>query len=261
MQEDGNLVLYTGNHKPVWSSKTDRHPNAHLVVQDDENVVIYQGDRPIWSTGTWIWASVKSPFDPAKHGFHFINDFPDGHWNFGTLRFSTRGLCGGMAFTALDYYFAKMATPAKGDPPPSADHDVLGKYINARQQESVETNLGHWAPMILNPDDHALSYWSTHDEWTKLKNSINAGRPVPIGLGVYLNGTSSHQVVATGYQEGAKERWIWTYDPDDRNQQAYVHLPPGALHWRDELKAIDPKWPDWRGFFVSEYHPKKPPPV
>jgi hypothetical protein len=52
MQEDGNLVCEDKNHDPYWASgsyerfaKTD----AHLVVQDDGNVVIYK-TNPIWDT-------------------------------------------------------------------------------------------------------------------------------------------------------------------------------------------------------------------
>lgn len=128
----------------------------------------------------------------------------------------------------------------------------MGQYINARQQESVVTNLGGWTVQVLNPDDHALNYWATHDEWSKLKAAIDSGQPAPIGLGIYLNGGSSHQVVACGYREGAVERWIITYDPNNPSADSYVHLAPGRLHWDDELGG------DWRGFFVEAYTPKTP---
>jgi hypothetical protein len=37
----------------VWASGTDGHPGSHLVVQDDGNLVIYAPDgRPVWATGT-----------------------------------------------------------------------------------------------------------------------------------------------------------------------------------------------------------------
>lgn len=52
MQADGNLVVYQGN-TPLWSSRTSGHPGAYLVVQTDGNVVIYGSDDfPIWATGT-----------------------------------------------------------------------------------------------------------------------------------------------------------------------------------------------------------------
>lgn len=254
MQGDGNLVLYAPDGTPIWASNTWGHPGAFLVVQDDENVVIYEGGNPIWSTNTWIGGIVRSAFAAGTRGFHFVNNFPDGYWQFGALRFSTAGLCGGMSFSALDYYFAGMSIPSTSTTP-SAVNDALGQYINARQQESVVSNLGGWAVQILNPDDHALHYWATHDEWNKLKSAIDAGMPAPIGVGIYLNGGASHQVVALGYREGAQERWVLTYDPNNPNAESYLHLAPGRLHWSDELGG------DWRGFFVEGYTPKTPPSI
>jgi hypothetical protein len=252
MQGDGNLVIYDPNNQALWASNTWGHPNSYLAIQDDENVVIYEGDAAIWSTNTWIGGVVHSGFDVATRGFAFINNFPDGYWQFGFLRFATAGLCGGMSFTALDYYWAGQPVPSRTDVP-SATSDPLGQYINARQQQSVESNLGGWAVQVLNPDDHALHYWATHDEWNKIKASIDAGNPVPLGLGIYLNGGASHQVIAVGYREGAQERWILTCDPNLPRREGFLHLPPGALHWRDQAGG------DWRGYFVSAYSPGSPP--
>jgi hypothetical protein len=73
------------------------------------------------------------------------------------------------------------------------------------------------------------------------------------GLGIYLNGGSSHQVIAVGYREGAMERWIVTCDPNRPRREGFLHLPPGALHWRDQSGG------DWRGYFVSSYTPESAP--
>lgn len=251
MQSDGNLVIYLPDGTPIWASNTWGNPGASLFVQDDENVVIYGDGGALWSTNTWIGGIVRSGFDPRTHGFKFVNSFADGYWQFGFLRFSTAGLCGGMSFSALDYYFSGATIPSQVTTP-SAVNDPLGQYINARQQESVTSNLGGWAVQILNPDDHALNYWATHDEWTKLTATINAGVPAPLGLGIYLNGGASHQVVAVGYREGAQERWILTYDPNSPSTEGYVYLAPANLHWRDHLGG------DWRGLFVSSYTPRAP---
>lgn len=51
LQEDGNLVLYDGA-TPVWSSSTWIYPGARLEVQDDENVVIYHDGAPVWASNT-----------------------------------------------------------------------------------------------------------------------------------------------------------------------------------------------------------------
>jgi hypothetical protein len=61
LQTDGNLVLYgqphsDGSQNPVWASNTGGHRGDVLRVQDDGNVVIYQGGapggNPIWATQT-----------------------------------------------------------------------------------------------------------------------------------------------------------------------------------------------------------------
>jgi hypothetical protein len=258
MQGDGNLVIYDGQNRALWASGTVGNANVRLVVQDDENVVIYLGSHALWSTNSWVAAPARTSFSAAGNGFRFTNDFPDGYWNIGPVKFASHGLCGGMSFAALDYYFAGKPVPETATTP-SATSDPLGTYIDARQQQSVAANFGHWTTMLTNPDDHALAYWSTHDEWNKLKAGVAANHPVPIGLGLYMNGASSHQVVGTGYQEGAQERWIWTYDPDWPGSEGYVYLPPGQLHWQDEIREQDPNWPTWRGFFVSDYTPQSAP--
>ena len=59
MQDDGNLVLYTIDQSPVWSSMTNStHGDYFLLMQDDGNLVIsrgipYSGNSvPIWATNT-----------------------------------------------------------------------------------------------------------------------------------------------------------------------------------------------------------------
>ncbi|MGX9672766.1 LysM peptidoglycan-binding domain-containing protein [Mycobacterium sp. HM-7] len=51
VQEDGNFVLYTPD-KPVWHSDTKGAENVRLVLQDDRNLVLYSGDDAKWSSGT-----------------------------------------------------------------------------------------------------------------------------------------------------------------------------------------------------------------
>jgi len=198
LQGDGNFVMYRPDGSAVWASNTWGHPGASLAVQDDENVVVVGSDgKALWSTDTWIGSEVKSAFDPKVHGFHFVNDFPDGYWQFGVLKFETRGLCGGMSFTALDYFFANKSEPATTSTPPVAS-DPVAKFINSRQQESVER------------------------------------KPASIGMGIYLNGSASHQIVACGYREGKNERWIITYDPNYPSRVSALHLRSGAKHWRTD---------------------------
>jgi hypothetical protein len=52
-QHDGNLVLYDGN-KPIWASGTYGLRNGQCKMQADGNLVIYLADqRAVWSSDTW----------------------------------------------------------------------------------------------------------------------------------------------------------------------------------------------------------------
>jgi hypothetical protein len=53
MQPDGNVVIYEGA-RAVWWSGTGGHPGAQLSMQPDGNVVLYSvAGQPLWSTGTY----------------------------------------------------------------------------------------------------------------------------------------------------------------------------------------------------------------
>ncbi|OVA04945.1 Bulb-type lectin domain [Macleaya cordata] len=51
LQNDGNLVILSGQGGVIWASQSNRGLNTYrLVLQTDGNVVIYGG--AIWATGT-----------------------------------------------------------------------------------------------------------------------------------------------------------------------------------------------------------------
>jgi hypothetical protein len=69
MQTDGNLVLVKNTGAVLWATDTaprsgvwaamqkdgngtGGHAGAYLNVQDDGNVVVYEGTTPLWDTGT-----------------------------------------------------------------------------------------------------------------------------------------------------------------------------------------------------------------
>ncbi|MES2208388.1 MAG: S1/P1 nuclease [Pseudomonadota bacterium] len=56
-QTDGNFVLYTKAHKPVWATMTLAYPNkrpaAKAIMQNDGNFVLYDKDgKQVWATNT-----------------------------------------------------------------------------------------------------------------------------------------------------------------------------------------------------------------
>jgi hypothetical protein len=52
MQSDGNFVVYDASNNPKWASGTWGQPGDTLAVQNDGNLVVYQGSTPRWSSNT-----------------------------------------------------------------------------------------------------------------------------------------------------------------------------------------------------------------
>jgi hypothetical protein len=48
MQGEGNLVVYNASKVAQWNAGTGGNPGAYLKVQNDDNVVIYQGGTALW---------------------------------------------------------------------------------------------------------------------------------------------------------------------------------------------------------------------
>src|SRR5262245_8036230 len=89
--------------------------------------------------------SHHTSFDPAVHGFKFSNTFV----NNPVFDVRTSGLCGGMVYSALDYYSAHMTVPQQDYEP--SEGTPLRSYIYGRQVNSLERNLDKWAELKVNP--------------------------------------------------------------------------------------------------------------
>jgi hypothetical protein len=48
MQADGNLVLYDTANRAIWNTRTAGRGDV-LAVQNDANVVVYDGGQPVWA--------------------------------------------------------------------------------------------------------------------------------------------------------------------------------------------------------------------
>lgn len=123
------------------------------------------------------------------------------------------GVCGGMAFAALDYYLHGWVLP-QGDAPD--DHPVLdggpGRALrNYIWQGLLDSMQGRTAVVMLRWSLalHLLpnlgGRWvltETKREWRALRRHLGAGDPWPIGLVGRANGSfANHQVLALGYDD------------------------------------------------------------
>jgi hypothetical protein len=80
-------------------------------------------------------------FKPELHGFRFSNTFQNNAIPEFDIR--TGGLCGGMSYSAMDYYFKSQPVPTQSYRP--ASQTIFHRYIYRRQVDSLSGNLDKWA--------------------------------------------------------------------------------------------------------------------
>ncbi|PHR57130.1 MAG: hypothetical protein COA47_12015 [Robiginitomaculum sp.] len=216
-------------------------------------------------------------FEPAVHGLAFGNTFRN---NFvSELDIRTGGLCGGMVYTALDYYNANRPKPNWAYPP--AEHEILRKFIYNRQVNSIESNVDKWTELTINPfgtRNTEFFNWGLQGgpggRMTELKRAIDAGTPVPLGLrscGSSCKG--DHQVLATGYDFGRykgdlgaykTDMKIKLYDPNNPGRQMTLIADPSKKRYflAEEVDSVDNPRKGWLSWFVdTNYQPQRPPSV
>lgn len=244
---------------------------------------------------------VRTSFDPVQHGFEFGNGFLNTvldmripkltpgfilNWlsNQGAeittksdgkeyLQVHARGRCGGMAFASLDYYFNNLTVPHC---PPAElspegvpyDEHPLAKYIHKRLFDSfLKESAFRFVSWTIHDDDPNLLFkgvrhWTRHEQFDELKQSIDAGKPVPLGLVGATNlfdiGGKNHQVVAYGYGYDAEteKMSVLIYDNNYPQRECIVYASPEDKLFKQSIPDASPYY--WRGFFVQDYTPILP---
>ncbi|MFJ9121271.1 hypothetical protein ACIRJO_37800 [Streptomyces sp. NPDC102394] len=207
-------------------------------------------------------------FVPALHGFAFDNSFQTSPLF--DIRFG--GLCGGMSYAALDHFFTHRPIPRQNTRP--ATGTPLFQYINSRQEDSVRPNLDKWTELTLNPfgwRNKEFFRWGLQGfgggRLQELREAIDAGRPVPLGLFKQNTGLLGphHQVVAVGYRLGRYTGDLGAFQSDLR---IYVYDP----NHPDKIMTLAPRTdqnlfgyleaPDetWRTYFVDRKYSRRTPP-
>ena len=119
--------------------------SAVTVVAAGKGLDLFTAD----STGTVFaaegGAQVMTAFDPYRHGWHFDNEFTEKL--FGVI--PANGMCGGMAYTSLDYYFLGIPIPTHrpGDFPGGSGIPPQGRLysmIYNRLIDSFSDNFTKW---------------------------------------------------------------------------------------------------------------------
>lgn len=219
-------------------------------------------------------------FLPSRDAFAFPNSWPSapgvavrtpvGTFGIGN---AARGLCGGMAFAALDYWHSQ-ASPPRSQPAPGSPQY---KYIVRRLVDSWHIPAGvakYYGWMCLPDADTRIRVGgrtvtvpgvrrrTVEREWPRVRVSIDAGQPA--ALGVVTVGSPNalllghnHQVLAYGYDVAGSQVSLAVYDPNSG--------PDDGVRIRFDTAAGAPfahnltvDWPV-RGFFLTPYSPVPPP--
>jgi Predicted solute binding protein len=224
------------------------------------------------ATGTTNAGPVLGPtarmtsFKPSVSGFRFINNFTN--VLFGSpLNATSSGLCGGMTYAALDYYYSGKQIPDQDYRP--ANGTTLQQYLYGRQSTSLVVNADRWIDLQLNPfGARTLEFFNDgiSGQLTLLRSFIDRNVPVPLGLkGSEPPFSQSHQVLAIGYDVGRYQGSLGAYKEDVK---IYVMDP----NFPNTIKTLVPdeslleyhysERPDerWRTYFVDgKYTPVNPP--
>jgi hypothetical protein len=216
--------------------------------------------------------SNQAGFLPTKHGFPFPNCYPCGcpvidlPTPFGRLRVgdASGGLCGGMVFAALDLYLLGVLRPAEPTP-------GVVRYFCRRLLASWNFPFGvlrYYAWQCRPGSSRFLAGVRvldglarlTADEWPRVRASLDAGMPVPLGL-VKAHSLSprrlplNHQALAYGYEldEATGDLTVRVYDPnypgDDETTLTTNLLDPDG----GGVLTHSVEGPTVRGVFATEY--------
>src|SRR5262249_574452 len=211
-------------------------------------------------------------FDPARDGFRFPNSFQNLVQLPAGVNIRTGGLCGGMAYSALDYFLSHRTIPQQDYLP--AESTPLQRYIYDRQMASLTSNVDKWAEVEFNPlsaRDSEFFNWglqgSGGGRLEELRSFIDRGMPVPLGLKADHGG--DHQVLAIGYDMGRYRGDLGAFQGDlkifvyDSNHPGRtMTLVPDVANkvYRYPAASADGDTNTWRTYFVDKKYRSQLPP-
>jgi len=212
-------------------------------------------------------------FRPQKHGFHFGNGFVNHVLDVdGLPEITTKGLCGGMAFAALDYYHAGFPIPTHlginfpgGQVPP--DDSTLRGYIYDRLLDSFVQNGLRFVDWTTKQDHYTvlggdgLFELTKNEEFPKLMQRLQSG-PVALGLisarWLWEIG-ENHQVVAYGAElDAAGTMTVYIYDNNAPDQEVTLTRTSSQGRFWSSLRDVDGNAIPYRGWFVENYDRRSP---
>jgi hypothetical protein len=189
----------------------------------------------------------------------------------GAITVGTYGLCGGMAFSSLDYWHKSWVVP-RGNGPKDQPQDgtpqgtALREYIWNRLLQSVKDNIWtflEWMAILHfgGADGGAELRDKTKSQLVTLRSIINSGRPVTVGLiGTTWNPLDNHQILIYGFEDNADgSTTLFAYDNNFPSVETTIKLHfNGSTLQADESDPSPDRGP-LRGVFCTTYTPSTPP--
>lgn len=210
-------------------------------------------------------ASATTRFLPERDGFKFTNSFRVeikqeipliGEIG---LEDVTVGLCGGMCFTALDYFHSNKEIPPI-ETVSGVSSELRGRLIR-KQIQSIFPPDGVLKVLTWTAINDTYVWRHTAGrEFGKVRTRLNKKEPVVLALiraGRGEDIIENHQVVAHSYnynEQSGRVR-IGIYDPNHPGERSQLSLNIASP--RTGINAKQSNDVPFRGFFVIDYKPEK----
>jgi len=195
-----------------------------------------------------------------EHGFRFDNWFSFDVRLTPALRLGRvePGLCGGMAYAALDYYHAGVPVPRMRQAPPSGS--ALLRYLIERQLASNRPAVLYRVLRWTLGGVASLEQRMLAQELPALQRRLQRNEPTVLVLvraPDLWHVTANHQVVAYGYREDEAEgiMHIDVYDPNWPGEAVSLSLELAEPDWG--LEAWHSREGTFKGLFVQPYEPRR----
>lgn len=195
---------------------------------------------------------MKTNFNPLSHGFYFPNRFEFKGLSKVIKMIKSSfiyGMCGGMVFSAMDYYFDQIKLPNYK----TVEELPLSytKYLWKRQTQSVSISVLLKIIQFATLSVSKSMQKTIQVELPKIMERLHDGLPAPIVIirsSLFQNPTHNHQVLVTGYVDNGSSLDLEIYDPNHPkiNPMLSIYLLPEYLITQSTGEPI-------RGLFLNKY--------
>ena len=195
---------------------------------------------------------MKTNFNPLSHGYSFPNRFEFTGLSKIIKMIKSNfiyGMCGGMVFSALDYYFDQIKLQGYR----AVDELPLSytKYLWKRQTQSVSISVIIKIIKFASLSTSKSMQKTIQEELPKIMERLHDGLPTPIVIirsSLFQNPTHNHQVLITGYEDNGSTLALEVYDPNHPkvNPVLSIHQYPEYLITQSTGEPV-------RGLFLNKY--------